>query len=394
MPGAGSLAFPIVALFAWLMTVMKYRHMRRDPGNLSQRALLAVFLFLALAFTTGSPHVWSLIDDYSRYGDLATLYAQAFVIGAMGALLSLLILWSTPPDRAVKRIGRRIAVLAIALAAMITLFVTVDHDHSRDASQLARWYAASAGYDAYLLVYHGVFAATMLDMILLCTRYIRTVRDPAVRTGLLITTVGASCGLLYSAVRLTDLIVSFDQISLPALESVAALAAASGATLVMVGLTFPSWSSVYSTARTRMRRRRCFRQMEPLWQALVRAVPGIVLDPPLHDGTGRDFEFRLRRRVIEIHDGVLALRPYRSSDEAERAEMLATDNALAGILRAAHIEAACLHAALAAKAADRLGNGSPTDHRYAGTSLDDEVHWLAHLARAFAHHRSAPGGHP
>jgi hypothetical protein len=151
--------------------------------------------------------------------------ARAFVIGAMGALLSLLILWSTPPDRAVKRIGLRIAVLAIALATMITLFVTVDHDHSRDTAQLARWYAASAGYDAYLLVYHGVFP-------------------------------------------------------------------------------------------------------------------------------------------------------------------------LAGIHRAAYIEAACLHAALAAKASNRLGNGSPTDHRYAGTSLDDEVHWLAHLSRAFADHRSAPGGHP
>jgi hypothetical protein len=390
MPGAGSIAFPIVALIAWLLVVMKYRHMRRDRDNPSQRALLAVFLFLALAFTTGTPRIWSLIDSYSRYGDLATLYAQTFVICATAALLALLIFWSYPPERARPRIYLRLTLIALALATMIVLFVAVDRTHSREASQLARWYAASAGYDGYLLVYQGVFAATMLDMIILCTRYARRVKDPAVHTGLLMTAIGASFGLLYSAIRLTDLAVSRDGLSLPGLENVAALSAALGALLVMTGLTFPSWAAACTGTRTWLRHHRSYRQIEPLWQALVYAVPGIVLDTPHHRPT-HDFDFRLRRRVIEIHDGVLALRPYRNSHAAAQARTCAERHSLTGVAQAAHIEAACLRAALAAKTDQRVGDGNPPDHSYAGSSLDDELLWLARLSQAFAHQHTHEG---
>lgn len=388
MPGAGSLMFPVVALIAWVMVVVKYRHVRRDRGDPTQAALLAVFVFLALAFTTGSPHVWSLINGYSRYGDLATLYAQTFVVCAMAALLVLLILWSYPPQRARPQIYLRLALVFLALTVMATLFGTVDRTHSRDATRLARWYAASPGYTAYLLVYQAVFAATMLDIIVLCARYARRVRTPAVRRGLITTAVGAGLGLLYSLVRLSDIVAAQYAISLDALEPVAELSAAVGAVLVMLGLTLPSWAARYGAARTHLAQRHAYRQMQPLWSALVSAVPGITLEDLAKSpasASSRAFDFRLRRRVIEIHDGMLALRLYRGAEAAEQARRLCEQRNLTGIARAAMIEAACLHAALAAKAAGRKQDGTTTpDHTFAGSSLQDELRWLAHVSRAFA----------
>ncbi|MFD0573204.1 DUF6545 domain-containing protein [Kitasatospora gansuensis] len=51
----------------------------------------------------------------------------------------------------------------------------------------------------------------------------------------------------------------------------------------------------------------------PLWTALHRAVPEIALSTPttrLRPAFPRGAEFALYRRIIEIHDGLLALRPY------------------------------------------------------------------------------------
>lgn len=54
---------------------------------------------------------------------------------------------------------------------------------------------------------------------------------------------------------------------------------------------------------------RAYRTIHPLWQAYVEAEPDIAFQD-----TGkarlRDIEFRLYRRVIEIRDGMLAVRPY------------------------------------------------------------------------------------
>lgn len=164
MPGAGAIAFPAVALIAWLLVVVEYGHVRCDRSNPSQIVLLAIFVLLALTFTTSSPGFRNLINSYSLYGDLVTLHVQTFVICATASLLALLILRSYPLDRAKPRIYLRLGLIALALVVMITLFVTVDHAHAKDAFRLVRWYSSSPGSIAYLLVHQAIFAVTMLDI--------------------------------------------------------------------------------------------------------------------------------------------------------------------------------------------------------------------------------------
>ncbi|GAA3434827.1 MAB_1171c family putative transporter [Kutzneria kofuensis] len=68
-----------------------------------------------------------------------------------------------------------------------------------------------------------------------------------------------------------------------------------------------------------VRRCRRYRRLGPLWFALYRAEPAIALEPP---GLATLFPTRLQlyRRVIEIRDGLLAIRPYRPADESLEGE--------------------------------------------------------------------------
>lgn len=212
----------------------------------------------------------------------------------------------------------------------------------------------------------------------------RRVKDRHVRVGLLATTAGALLVLVYSLIRVTDIIGAQAGVSLPDLEAVATLCTAVGAALALAGLTHPSWVAVSIGANTRIHHYRAYRQMELLWRALVQATPGIVLEPEPDTRAAiapRDFDFKLRRRVIEIHDGELALRPYREVQVVAGARPAGLT--LSGMEQAAYVEAVCLRAALTAKAQDRKGRGSLPDYGLVGSGLDDELRWLALLSKTF-----------
>ncbi|MDW4911699.1 DUF6545 domain-containing protein, partial [Streptomyces sp. ADMS] len=66
---------------------------------------------------------------------------------------------------------------------------------------------------------------------------------------------------------------------------------------------------------------RSFDALGPLWQDLSAAMPEIVLSAAdLDEDAASDSDFLLQRRVIEISDGILALRPYRSRSVHEAAQ--------------------------------------------------------------------------
>jgi hypothetical protein len=88
--------------------------------------------------------------------------------------------------------------------------------------------------------------------------------------------------------------------------------------LVLVGVGVPA-------AAGWLRRHRQYRRLGPLWLALYRAEPAIALEPPRT--TVFPTRLQLYRRVIEIRDGLLVIRPYRSGsgagEQQEATEILA-----------------------------------------------------------------------
>jgi hypothetical protein len=83
-----------------------------------------------------------------------------------------------------------------------------------------------------------------------------------------------------------------------------------------------------------------------------------------------DVHLRLYRRVIEIRDGMLALRPYLADDAPEGADP-------------AQAEAAAIASALRRRAQDESTTPRKEGFAEVGPEMADEVAWLSRVSRAY-----------
>jgi hypothetical protein len=162
-----------------------------------------------------------------------------------------------------------------------------------------------------------------------------------------------------------------------------------GAVVIAVGATMPAWGP-------RVDRIVSYRRLRPLWLAVCQASPEVVLDPPHSSRADQwkpwDLNFRLYRRIIEIRDGCLALRPYLDEAVAARARQRGRDAGLAGTELHASVEAATLAAAIGAKTSGRPGVERPVLllNTAGGSDLAGELAWLTRVASAFAKTGAGP----
>ncbi len=114
-----------------------------------------------------------------------------------------------------------------------------------------------------------------------------------------------------------------------------------------------------------------------LWATLRHAVPQIEL--PRQPGTRFNVRYRLHRRVIEIRDAQLILKPYWRSDISDQAAAAARSARLTPERRRAVVEAAVIVTAL-----DTWQQDTPA--RYGGTSPEHASAALSNNLRAEATH--------
>ncbi|MEU2724723.1 DUF6545 domain-containing protein [Streptomyces smyrnaeus] len=74
--------------------------------------------------------------------------------------------------------------------------------------------------------------------------------------------------------------------------------------------------------------KRSLAALKPLWDDLTAELPHIVC--PATDNEENSVGFLLQRRVVEISDGILALRPYRSRAVEEAARRAVTPGSSRG----------------------------------------------------------------
>ena len=117
--------------------------------------------------------------------------------------------------------------------------------------------------------------------------------------------------------------------------------------LVIGGTTISGWYPFLATALRQAVLWRAYWRLYPLWLALVREVPEVEL--PSQPNTRFDVRFRLHRRVVEIRDAQLALRPYCRSDVANHAIAAARSAGLAPEKYMAVVEAAVIVITLAGR---------------------------------------------
>ncbi|GGX81640.1 hypothetical protein GCM10010510_28340 [Streptomyces anandii JCM 4720] len=296
----------------------------------------------------------------------------------------LLAYWMEPPAGARKRLARRFVLIGIAAVSMFGLFLlSVVGSHLSAATSLT----AGRPYRlACSLVYNVVYAAVETEVAVLCLRYAR-VSHHWLRRGLVVASLGAVLTLSYSGIGIVDACVEYGRLSPVPWEDLAWTVGDAGALCKIIGWTMPGWGPQLGLVADWLRKYRQYRTLHPLWCAVYRAVPAVALQP---DKTFmgralvfRALEFKLYRRVIEIRDGILAVRhrvaPGVTSAALERGRAAG----LSGNDLLAVVEAAQLASAL-----DGCGTGDRADGDIMidgppRTSFQEELTWIVKLAEVF-----------
>lgn len=219
---------------------------------------------------------------------------------------------------------------------------------------------------------------------------------PEIAKGLIAVAAGAAIADVDGLVTMAIPVVHF--LGLPGfivLQQVGAALYPLATGVLVLGVVLPSLAVTHSY--------RCFlnwKALRPLWKHLNMAQPEIALHcsgtAPWHGPSVADFDYRLYRRVIEIHDGILPLRPYLSATDHEVARQKALEAGVTG--RELDV---CVTAALLRKALARQQAGSPchkeplplgclTTPPGGEDDLQSEVSWLRLITRAYTRHPLVP----
>ncbi|WP_049716143.1 MAB_1171c family putative transporter [Streptomyces caatingaensis] len=260
-------------------------------------------------------------------------------------------------------VRRRAAAASLVLLALPALFAAARLDHADGHLFVPDGHRpALAAYDAVLVLYPALQLAALWRAV---GRRARRAAPGPHRTGLRLLAAATAAGLVWTAWGLDDVrLALLTGRQTDGDDTVSTVLGLLCAALVGAGGSAAAWPAL----RHRRWCRRTYRALGPLWSALHRAFPETALPGPR-----RPLRFALYRRVIEIHDGLLLLRPHLPPPAP------GTD--------APHVAAARIAAALRSPAA---APGSPP----AGIALtpaadpDEAAAQLAAVSRAFA--RLAP----
>ncbi|MFG2819388.1 MAB_1171c family putative transporter [Kitasatospora sp. NPDC048365] len=393
-----------IGVLAWVVAVSKFRAWRRDPSF----GLLVVALAIAspsTAFLCAAPPVYRLIDRLTGVGNLATLFVYLGIMGFSAATVVLALLWTPPGARAGgagiwaaasggtvrRRVRGRLAVFAVAVPAMAGLFLAGGPYRPETPLTFDTTFAAGGAVALFLAIYQGLFAFALVDIGRVCLGHAARLPAGWLRRGIRSLAAGALTACGYVLCKIVAIGAAYGGVD--GLEwlstGVGPAFAAAGAVLITVGFAGPAGAAW-------TRRRSDYRALRPLWDLAYRADRRLALEtpPPLWQErlALRDLEWRTTRRVLEIRDGQLTLRPWVDPAVVAAAREAAERAGLGPERRDALVVAAALRAAV--EALDGGAAPRPREEQVTLPGLDAEpVQERAHLVRV-SRSLSAPEAAP
>jgi hypothetical protein len=229
------------------------------------------------------------------------------------------------------------------------------------------------------VVLEGYLAGALVTATVLFWTAARDAPAGSSRLGLRVAAAGTAVVAAYAAGK-AGLIVAHGAgvpVDFRAIDPVARTVQTAGLLLAVGGTAVPG----FRRARQVLAGYRSLIALRPLWTAMRDAFPEVILFTPrraLIELAGvDDVQLRLYRRVIEIRDGMLALRAYLPAvppDETDPAEG----------------EAAAIALALRRHAEGAPAGGADRSWQPVGPEMADEVAWLSRVSRAYR--RTRRGG--
>ncbi|GIF04200.1 MAB_1171c family putative transporter [Actinoplanes siamensis] len=394
--------FVIAAILVAGSAAYKVWQLRRMTGTTSVRAGWSLVLCLgalAVALALQWPRAQAGVDAVLGASATANAVAPALaMIAACG--YQCFVVSINDPSSAARRIRRRVGLVVLAVVVLVAAnAVHGPAGHPALRAQDPVSYRSDWSGAVVFLAYVGYMSASAVDVARLAARFTRLGTAPLLRLGLLMVTGGSYLSGLYSALKLAGfaagLVIdrNLDVVTAHATRPLIIVSAL----LISIGSTLPSWGRSVGAHRPAqwIGSYVSYLTLRPLWEALYAVKPQIALHPytrwadRLLPG---DLRFRLTRRVVEIQDGLLLLRPYRSGESHAVATDLARRAGLRGAELAATVEA--VEIAWSLRAVSRAGDAGATGtpEPAAATAADvggvtasvlAEVHWLSQVTQAF-----------
>lgn len=379
-------------LLLWATAVFKLPALRRNPGDPGLRAYCLTIVSFAMAFTVLAPSVYDAIDRLAGIPNLARLLANSLGLVTCWSVQAFLTYLSKPADQARAEIRRMGWALAGCLILMTLFFAAAPVD--QEAVDFSGRYGDAPFVLEYRLVFLSYLGLAAANVARLSWRFAGIADRPSLQLGLRVVALGGIVGLVFVAHEGLYVIANRTGLGYPIPNPalVTQILAGIFAMLVVTGSTMPAWGprAGIPLLYRWMSHYRSLRRLYPLWRALFQANPEITLFPPpspLADALAlHDLGFRLYRRVVEIRDGLLALRPHVDPRVAEITRTLCREAGLAHEEVPAVVEAASLAFALRAKEKGRpISQGIVTPELLGGIDLDTEVAVLERVARYHRH---------
>jgi hypothetical protein len=375
----------VAAVLLWLAAIYEAVSLTRQPSNRARRALLLTFVALALAATFFVPSVYLATQDLTGVDNLADLIARCAVLIASLGAQSLLLHLTQEPAVAIRKSRRRAVALASAMVLLVVLFVLAPV-HERGTLRLTSDFGDSPWVIGYLVVFAGYLGIALVNVLRGGLRYAPKA-GTAISLALRLIAIGCLFGLLYVTEKIGFLIAQLlgGSPSAEVESSVARMLAVLGGLFVLAGSLVPAVYPVWRRTVHWVQMYRAHRELYPLWSALREITPEIALDPApseFHDRLRvRDLDFRLYRRIIEIRDGRLALRPFLDADVARHAREDALRSGLTDGDMEAAVEARVLAAGIESAREKRQPANVPAASQDGGKDFMSEVEWLLRVVR-------------
>ncbi|WP_406172330.1 MAB_1171c family putative transporter [Streptomyces sp. NBC_00996] len=372
------LAAAVFLVFA-VHRLMVTRGAGADPA---QGFLGGSALCMGVAMLLGAPATQAALDRLTPADKPVMLLTQEL----MTAGLSFLVLAALPLRKpAATRTETRVqAILAIIVqVASPVLFLLSGTTAEGDVV------VAADGRGPQLAAYNGLFVCygcwCLLALGRELVRHLRRTGPGLLRSGLRLMTSAVVVGTVWTLWALDDIAAILVNGRQKAGEDLVSTSLGMvTAALVTSGATITLWGGRLAAALDRPRAHWRYRALEPLWSALHAQLPEIALAsavPSWRPCSLRLAHFVLYRRVIEIRDGLLALRPYIHPDVPAWVAETAGPSPHGAV-----VEAAMIAAALENRRAGRRYGGAPDANQasYAvpGT-VDAEAAWLLQVTDAF-----------
>lgn len=372
-----------LVVLLWVYLLVKLRALHWRVRDTAQRANCASLFSVALSMTVFHPPVYRAIDRAIGVPNLSRLLGNSLGVAAAWVFQPVIVRLLHYPERKRGALGSGwLMVGAIAIMTLLFSRASVPIEAPTDFQVLYSAAPYIAEYRLVVLAYIGLLILQIFLRSVQNGHVVRSIPQAHLRLQARLQTVGWGLGVAYAGIEIGYILLALLGLVPP---NAYPMTFAYGIFVAgFIALLSGGALSMYHRAQ----QYRDYRLLYPLWHDLYRATPSIALDPPgsarADALTFRNLDLRLYRRVMEIHDGVIALQRYTDTELGGRARALCRTLGVSEEDAPVSIDAIMWAAAVAAKGRGRLAPvpATATVVRDDAT-IEADVQYLKQVAHAY-----------